>query len=268
METAPNLRADAFSGTAQAYLRFRPPYPAILLNALLAQASLSSRAVLLDLACGPGRVALALAVKFDRVCAVDLEPEMVAVGMAEAKRRGIKNVTWLIGPAERADIPTGSVDLITIGEAFHRLDQPAVIANALRWLKPGRCIVTLGTEGLLIGGAGWKDTVATIARRWTARAFPGGWAQSRSGAAATPEAIADALERAGFVDVENRCFSEPWEWSLEEVVGYLRSTSVCSKHVLRQRLADFEAELRAALGSDGPFREQLKSSYTLARKPK
>ncbi len=157
METAPSLRPGAFAGTAEAYLRYRPPYPAALLDDLIMRARLPFRPVLLDLACGPGRVSLALAAGVDRVLALDLEPEMVRVGAVEAARRDVTNVTWLAGRAEEANLEPESVDVITIGEAFHRLDQNAVITNALNWLKPGGCIVTLGTRGLLAGGEGWMD---------------------------------------------------------------------------------------------------------------
>ncbi|MGH6993854.1 MAG: class I SAM-dependent methyltransferase [Caulobacteraceae bacterium] len=259
METAPNLRPDAFAGTAKAYLRFRPPYSARLLEALLARVDLPRGAILLDLACGPGRIALALAHRFDRVWAVDLEPEMIAVGRTEGERLGISNVAWIIGAAEQADIPSASVDLITIGEAFHRLDQASVLANALRWLKPGGWIAALWTDGPLSGGAGWKGEVARIAKRF----FPVGWVESRPGAASPIE----AFRRVGFVDVQDRAFSEPWAWSLEAIVGYLRSTSVCSDLALGGDSARLEAELRCALGGDGPFHDELRCGYTAARKP-
>ncbi|MGH6987839.1 MAG: class I SAM-dependent methyltransferase [Caulobacteraceae bacterium] len=191
METAPNLRSDAYAGTAKAYLRFRPPYPARLLEALLGGVDLPRGAILLDLACGPGRIALALAHRFDRVWAVDLEPEMIAVGRTEGERLGIANVAWSIGAAGQADIPNASVDLITIGEAF-------------------RC--------------------------------------------------------AGFAEVQDRSFSEPWAWSFETIVGYLRSTSVCSDQALGGDAARLETELRCALGGDGPFYDELRSGYTVARK--
>jgi SAM-dependent methyltransferase len=267
MDAAPNLRADAFAGTADAYLRYRPPYPAALLDDLVERARLGPRPVLADLACGPGRVALALAARFDRVWALDLEPEMIEVGAAEAARRGVDNISWIVGRAEEAVFDAGAVDLITIGEAFHRLDQTTVIRNTADWLKPGGSLVTLGTEGLLAGGPSWKTAVAEVAHRWMAKVFPTGWAEARPGAQTAPDAIAEALGRAGFSEVETRSFSEPWAWSFDAIVGYLRSTSVCSDRVLGAALAEFEAELRSALGGDGPFREQLRSNYTIARKP-
>jgi tRNA/tmRNA/rRNA uracil-C5-methylase (TrmA/RlmC/RlmD family) len=77
MDTPRNLQAGAFAGTAEAYFRYRPPYPKALLASLVTQAHLPGSAVLLDLACGPGRVTLDLAASFEHVHAIDLEAEMI-----------------------------------------------------------------------------------------------------------------------------------------------------------------------------------------------
>ena len=176
MGNAANLRPDAFVGTAEAYVRYRPPYPAAMLDALVAASAPVKPSALLDLACGPGRIALDLAAAFDRVFAVDLEPEMLAVGQREAARRGISNVVWSAGAAEAFEARAGAFDLITIGEAFHRLDQRLIGDQAIVWLKPGGCLAALGSDGILGGGGPWQTIAADIARRWMARAFPAGWA--------------------------------------------------------------------------------------------
>jgi ubiquinone/menaquinone biosynthesis C-methylase UbiE len=269
MELAPNLRADAFAGTAIAYLRYRPPYPVSLLADLLARANPSDHSLLLDLASGPGRLALDLAAAFEQVRAIDLEPEMIAVGRREAERRGIGNIKWLVSRAEDAAISPNSIDLITIGDAFHRLDQKVIAQRALVWLKPGGSIALLGTDGLLTGGEVWKETVAEVARRWMARAFPEGWAVSRAGAELGPAGAERVLRQTGFADVESRAFVQPRDWSFEEIAGNLRSTSVCSNKALGEHVEAFEADLRRALGgeSGGVFHEALRCGYTIGRRP-
>lgn len=102
MDDAPNLRPDAYAGAASHYLRYRPSYPRPLLADLVARANPPVGSVLLDLASGPGRVALDLAPSFETVWAIDLEPEMVEVGRQEAARRRIGNVSWVVGRAEDA----------------------------------------------------------------------------------------------------------------------------------------------------------------------
>jgi trans-aconitate methyltransferase len=65
--TPANLLPGAFAGTATAYARYRPPYPRALLDDLLSRAAVAPNGRLLDLACGPGRVGLALAAEFETV---------------------------------------------------------------------------------------------------------------------------------------------------------------------------------------------------------
>jgi SAM-dependent methyltransferase len=270
MDTQANMRPDAFAGTASAYLRYRPPYPMALLHDLLARAVAPAGGALLALACGPGRVALDLAWAFDIVWAIDLDPEMIEVGRQEAVRRGVSNVTWLVGRAEDLDLPSRSIDLITIGEAFHRLDQQLIVDRALRWLRPGGCLAALGTEGILAGREPWQKTEADVARKWMSRAFPAGWAEGRPGAALGPGGQERVLRSTGFVDVESRSFQEPRVWTFEEILGYLQSTSVCSKKALGEDFARFEADLRVALIDEratDSFREELRCGYTLGRKP-
>jgi ubiquinone/menaquinone biosynthesis C-methylase UbiE len=269
MTEPPNLRPDAFGGTAAAYARFRPPYPKALLSDLLGRAGVAPRGRLLDLACGPGRVALDLAGAFEAVWAIDLEPEMVEVGQQAAARRGVDNVRWFVGRAEDLAAPAGSFDLITIGEAFHRLDQTWVAQKALEWLKPGGCLATLGAQGLLAGREAWQVAVTEVAQRWMARAFPGGWAVARRGAEVGPGSQARVLQAAGFIEVTEQTFDEPRDWSFEEIIGYLESTSVCSRKALGGDFEAFEAELRSELAARSPtFHETLSWGYTLARKPR
>jgi ubiquinone/menaquinone biosynthesis C-methylase UbiE len=117
----PDFPEDAFAGTAAYYAKYRVPYPRVLTGDLLKRAGVTGKGRLLDLACGPGRIALSIAFSFRDVWAIDLEPEMINVGREEARKRGIGDIRWMVGRAEEMKAETGSFELITIGEAFHRL---------------------------------------------------------------------------------------------------------------------------------------------------
>ncbi|MFN8616942.1 MAG: class I SAM-dependent methyltransferase [Dehalococcoidia bacterium] len=267
-ELPANIAPNAFAGTAEDYARYRPPYPAGMVDDLLTR--VSGRTRLLDLACGPGRIALALVSQFESVLAVDSEPEMVAVGQRLASERGIANVSWRVSRAEELTLPASSLDLITIGEAFHRLDQPEVLASAMRWLHPGGVIASMGSTGILQGREPWQTAVTELAREWTRDVFPDGWAQSRPGATAGPGAEAEAMRRAGFTGVESRTFTIDRTWTAAEIPGYLRTTSVCSRRVLGARHTAFESALRDALlamNPDGLFFERMEFGYTAGQRP-
>jgi SAM-dependent methyltransferase len=268
MQIPANLQPGAFAGAAEAYARYRPSYPRPMLDDLLARAAVG-RGALLDLATGPGRVALDLAGSFERVVAIDLEPEMIAVARARAVERGIDNVEWHVGRAEDLDAQPGSFDLVTIGEAFHRLQQRVVATNALRWLRPGGCVATLGTDGRFTGNEPWEIALRDVRERWVARAFPDGWGEALPGGSADQEGREAALRAAGFVDITGNGREDRVDLSFEEVLGYLSSTSICSRTALGEHFEAFAAELAAELGADGTttFRETIRWGYTLARKP-
>ena len=268
----PNLRADAFVGAAADYARYRLPYPEVLLQSFLAQAALPARgARLIDLACGPGRVTFAIADRFEEVLAVDREPEMVEAARREAARRGISHIRWSVGRAEDLAAPASYFDLVTIGEAFHRLDRPLVAAKAFGWLKPGGVLITLGMQNFLRSDAPWRLIVKDIVTHFV------GTPAERSGGSPNPtveEGLADqeaTLRGAGFAGVASLDFDFSHTWNLPDLLGNLRSMSVVSPHALGTRHAAFEAEVRAALLAFEPssrYAEQISCGYTFAQKPR
>ncbi|HEY1427555.1 MAG TPA: class I SAM-dependent methyltransferase [Caulobacteraceae bacterium] len=271
MSDPANIRPDAFAGTAEAYARWRPPYPAALLDWLVAEAGGGPDARLLDLATGPGRVALDLAGRFAAVWALDLEPEMIAVARAAAARRGVGNVAWSVGRAEDFEAPAGGVDLITVGEALHRLDQPLIARKARGWLKPGGAFATMGGGAILNGDRRWQHAAVAVARRWTAKAFPNGPAQARAGVDPSLAATMRVVEAAGFQLIGDRTFPQPLAWSFEAVLGYFHSTSVASLKVLGDDAEAFAADLAATLApfadADGLLQDEIAFGCTLFRKP-
>jgi ubiquinone/menaquinone biosynthesis C-methylase UbiE len=240
-----------------------------LLDDLLEAADVGSDA-LVDLATGPGRIALDLAGRFARVVAIDLEPDMIAFARGAAATRGIDNVTWRVGRAEDLDVATGSLDLVTIGEAFHRLDQPLVAAKASRWLRPGGCLATLGVDGRFAGESTWEASVRAVRDRWLTRLFPDGYGPALPAVVEGQEARRRTLGTAGFVDIQSRDLDEPIERDFDSIVGYLASTSICSTRVLGDEWPVFVDELRRALRADEASRypDTLRWGYTLARKPR
>src|SRR5215470_3576174 len=50
----------------------------------------------------------ALVASFQEIWAIDLEPEMIAVGQHEATQRGVHHITWMVGKAEDLAAPPAS----------------------------------------------------------------------------------------------------------------------------------------------------------------
>ena len=266
MPTTPaGFAADAFVGTADYYLRYRLPYPNALFEDLLARLGTIEAGRMLDLGCGSGRVALNLAPRFSEVWALDFEPEMVDVGRAEAARRGVSNVRWIVGAGETADAPAGGFDLVTTGEAFHRFHQRLIVPRILVWLRPGGALANIGGDGAINGDADWQRAAQAVVRRFTDRPSPSG--PTPTDGIVTGEAL---LRTAGFSHVASYDFTLEHEWTTEAVIGHLYSTSYCSKAALGDRVSAFEAELATALLAVGPagrYRQFARFGYTFARKP-
>jgi SAM-dependent methyltransferase len=264
----PKFPANAYAGTAAYYSRYRVPYPKVLMTDLLKDSGVSGAGNLLDLACGPGRVGLPLASSFREVWALDLEPEMIEEGQIQASRLGVRNIRWMQGRAEDLFAAPGTFELITIGEAFHRLDQQIVAVRALGWLKTGSCIATLGCDTILSGKEPWQRIVADVVYNQNGR--KAGRADSPRRPGSGPGHYERVLLEAGFVEVRSHRFVAIHEWSIESILGYLYSTSVCAKAILGGVAERFESDLRAALLAHNPsgiYRENTQWGYTIGRKP-
>ena len=266
----PDFPADAFAGTATYYAQYRVAYPRALMDDLIERAGVTGAGRLLDLASGPGRIALSLAPRFRELWAIDLETEMIEVGQQEAERRGVANIRWMVGRGEELEADPASFELITIGEAFHRLDQRLVTQRALQWLSPGCCLAIMGCYSITSGTERWQRIVADIVGKWTNRDSARDETAARLQPGRGSRHTSLVLNEAGFQDVDEYAFVHPYKWTVESIIGNLYSTSRCSKNVLGEDAAEFEADLVDALlahEESGQYREHMRFGYTLGRRP-
>jgi ubiquinone/menaquinone biosynthesis C-methylase UbiE len=228
------------------------------------------RSRLLDLACGTGQLALALRDSFAEVWAVDQEPETIDFASDKSAQRGVDNVRWIAAAAETLDAPDASFDLITVGNAFHRLRRREVARNAFRWLKDGGCLALVWGEMPWRGQAPWQRALQRLIDEWAARTaagdrLPAGWE-----AAIEQEPHQAVLEAAGFAAIGRFEFTDPRRWNVEELIGLLYSTSLLPNHVLGDLSAEFEHDLTSELlriEPSGRFHADLPFAYDLARRP-
>lgn len=250
---------NAFAGTANDYAAYRPAYPDAFLAHLRDAAGTTRSGVLLDLACGPGRIAIPMAPHFRRVVAVDSEPEMIAVGKQRANQLGITTIDWRVTPAERLQLAPASVELVAIGEAFHRLDQRRVLQLASEWLIPDGVLATLGGESIWSGPEPWKRIIVVVANRWTNIALP------EPTAAPWGEPF-EIFGTAGWRVTQYQMRTQ-MIWTADSIIGFMRSTSFASAHALGDKAAPFEADLRRELLAFAPgdrFVAEQRFGYTLA----
>lgn len=266
----PVFRSDLYKGTAFYYDRFRPPYPTALVNDLVERAGVPAGGRLLDLACGTGQLAFALRDSFAEVWAVDQEAEAIDFAREKAERSGIANIRWTATTAEGLDAPEASFDLITIGNAYHRVRRREVARNAFRWLKDGGCLALVWGELPSQGQATWQRALLRLLDAWAARTkasdrLPAGW-----DTAIEKEPHQAVLEGAGFETIGRFEFAAPRSWTVEDLIGLVYSTSLLPKHVLGDVAPEFEADVTAELlqiEPSGQFHADLPFAYDLARRP-
>ena len=253
-----------FTSTAAFYSRYRVPYPESLLDSLKTDADLGRESLVLDLATGPGRLALALAPSVREVVAVDIEPEMLNEGRRLARGKHIANVRWVHDRAEDLAVVPGSVDLITIGEAIHRLEQGLILARIGQWLKDDACVALVGCFGVMHGEHAWQESLRGALTDWTKEPL--------DGPPATPRGKDHDIRRlieAGFAGVVNREFTVSHVWSRDGILGHLHSTSRFSLSALGDSRERFEAAVLDALGPDEGrrFPQDVSCGYTIGWKP-
>jgi SAM-dependent methyltransferase len=116
------------------------------LAALVEAAALTGGERVLDLGCGAGHTALALAPRAARVMAVDVTPEMLAVASALAAQRGITNVEFHRADAASLPFDDAGFALVTSRFAAHHFAAPAqALAEAARVLRPGGRLLLVDT---------------------------------------------------------------------------------------------------------------------------
>jgi len=88
-------------------------------------ARLSPSDDVLDVACGPGLVACALAAHARHVTGIDMTPRMIEEARATAARAGATNVTWEVGTASPLPYPDESFSVVVTRYSFHHFADPA-----------------------------------------------------------------------------------------------------------------------------------------------
>lgn len=123
---------DHFSVAAHEYDRYRPCYPAALINFLAGAAPARERAW--DCATGTGQAAVALAARFASVRATDASGAQIAHAVAHPR------VQYAVAPAEDCGLEDRSADLITVAQALHWLDLERFYAEVRRVARPGAVV--------------------------------------------------------------------------------------------------------------------------------
>lgn len=197
------------------YAEYRPGFPASFYRRLdRIHPIRDTRSV--DIATGPGVIALELAARESNVVGIDVSAEQVATATAVSKKRGLQDKTrFEVGTAESTGLPDDAYDLVTAGQCWHWFDSPAAMAESLRILRPGGTLAIAHYSYLAEHAPVAKateDLVMQFNPAWTMSGWTGIF----------PELIDDVI-RAGFELAEQFCYHHTEEFSHARWRGRIRT---------------------------------------------
>ena len=224
---------DRFSDHASDYAKYRPHYPRELF-AYLASVTVD-RECAWDCATGNGQAAVALGEFFQHVIATDASEKQIANTQPHDR------VTYRVATAEQSGLAEAAADLITVAQALHWFDREAFFTETKRVLKPNGMLAVWCYE--LFKVAPEIDRLVEMFYRETVGPY---WDFERR------------LVETGYRTIEFPFaeFSPPdfcmqAEWSLDDVLGYLRTWSATRGFIAAHGfdpVADLSAKMRSAWG--------------------
>ncbi|QPG72079.1 class I SAM-dependent methyltransferase [Mycolicibacterium mucogenicum] len=243
-----NWAGDLFEGTAWHYARFRPNYPAVVINDLVQQLRLDGTGRLLDLGCGTGQLTLPLAGHVAEAVGVDPESGMLAEATRRAEAQGVTNVFWRQGSSAHIPVDLGRFSIVTVGRAFHWMDRAQVLVDLDDMVDDDGALVIVNDTNLLFPSAPWQQAIQD-----TQRSFIPTYDQAIS-----PSSVDDSrtheqiLVSSPFSRVGREVYRYRRSWTIERIVGYLYSTSLPLRRLLGDRQSAFEEAMSTALLAINP----------------
>jgi len=127
-----------FGAVAAAYATSAVHASGADLTALVEATRCTAGERVLDLGCGAGHTALAMAPLAGDVVAVDVTPEMLDVARRLAKQRGVRNIRFRRADATALPFEPASFDVVTSRYSAHHYSDPLrALREVTRVLRPG-----------------------------------------------------------------------------------------------------------------------------------
>ena len=135
---------ERFSTRVENYIKYRPSYPAAVLELMRVRCGLAATSTVADIGSGTGILTELLLETGATVYAVEPNKEMRSA--AERLLSDYGRFRSMNGTAEETTLPDASVDLITASQAFHWFDVPKSRRELARILKPRGWAVLIWNE--------------------------------------------------------------------------------------------------------------------------
>jgi ubiquinone/menaquinone biosynthesis C-methylase UbiE len=236
---------DYFSKQAPAYTRYRPHYPAQLFEYL---ATLTvDHHLAWDCATGSGQAALGLVNYFERILATDASDKQIA-NAAEHDR-----ITYMVAPAEKTKIATGSVDLIVVAQALHWFDLDEFYAEVRRVSKPGGVLAAWSYSLLRINPA-----IDKLVDKFHTDVVGPFWPVERKFVDDRYQSISFPFQQC-----TSPAFNMEANWSFEHLLGYIGTWSSVQKFREQNRADPLEGFARALKQEWGQLEEEKRIRWPI-----
>ncbi|MCG6195393.1 class I SAM-dependent methyltransferase [Leptospira sp. FAT2] len=224
---------DHFSSHSATYSEYRPGYPKELFVYL--KSLVPNGTTVWDCGTGTGQAAVSLGEVFDKVIATDPSANQIASGEPH------KNVEYRVCKAEESTLENHEVDLITVAQAFHWFDFEPFYKEAARVGKKNGILAIWGyglhritpeIDALVdklygqIVGSYWPPERRYVEEKYESIPFP-------------------------FEEMIPPPFSMKEEWTVKQVLGYLRTWSSVQKYIQKNEsdpVSLVETEIAKAWG--------------------
>jgi ubiquinone/menaquinone biosynthesis C-methylase UbiE len=258
----PQHEASPFAGVAATYDRFRAPYPPEVFDYIRSAFGLHEGACALDLGCGPGTIAIPLAVGIAEVVAADPDEAMLREGGRLAAERGRRNIRWVRARAEEISADLGRFRIVTMGQSFHWMDRDLVLERISQLVERNGGLA-LVNPGKRRPQESWEGVANQVVARYL------GDRGRHPGMNAEPEHEPALRRSAHFFRFTAREFPSRIERDVASILGSVYSTSSAARRLFGDRVAEFELELSESLlrlNPSGVFKESLETEVVIAVK--
>ncbi len=241
--------------TVVEFYRYREPYPPEFFESVAARLALTRATRLLDVACGPGNLAIGFAPFVGSSTALDREAEMLqAARLAGAAAK--VDINFIQAAIEDLDTPDGSFDFVTIGRALHWLPREATLAVLERILAPAGSIAICASTMRGPHTNPWVAKFKEVRRAWSSESD-----ESRYNIDMDEWFAASRFRKKDEIRTEHR-----QRVTINELIGRALSYSITSPAVIGDRRPQFEAQMRAALepfADGGAIEEEVVAIATI-----
>ena len=140
-----------FGKAAEDYGTFRAGFPESIFDRLAEFNVGQSGHDLIDLGTGTGTLARGFALRGCKVTGVDPDPRMINEAQ-RLDRQSKVSISYVEAKAESTGLNSAAADVVTAGQCWHWFDQPRVIAEVIRLLRPGGKLVIANFDWLPLPG--------------------------------------------------------------------------------------------------------------------